>query len=86
MAVRGTVKARPAEAINPNLVTGEVEVAAETITVLNTARPLPFPLEEQGRQDELGLRYRYLDLRRDQGIGQSAPASQCGQDLSQQPR
>ena len=68
VAVRGTVKARPNDAINQHLVTGEIEVAAVHITVLNTAKPLPFPLEEHGRQDELGLRYRYLDLRRDKGL------------------
>ena len=69
VAVRGTVKARPDDAVNTQLGTGEVEVAAEVITVLNTAAALPFPLEEQGRQDELGLRYRYLDLRRAQALG-----------------
>lgn len=68
VAVRGTVKVRPADAVNHHLATGKVELVAEKIKVLNTARPLPFPLEENGRQDELGLRYRYLDLRRDRAL------------------
>ena len=68
IAVSGAVKLRPDDAVNPQLVTGKLEVAAEHISILNTAKPLPFPLEEHGRQDELGLRYRYLDLRRDRAL------------------
>ncbi|MDF1513709.1 MAG: aspartate--tRNA ligase [Anaerolineae bacterium] len=68
IAVRGTVRLRPDDAVNPRLQTGDIELAADAITVLNSAQPLPFPLEENGRQDELGLRYRYLDLRRDKAL------------------
>jgi aspartyl-tRNA synthetase len=63
--VAGTVQARPAGNENPELPTGEVEVAAGDVEVLAPAETPPFPLEGRGDADEtLRLQYRYLDLRR----------------------
>jgi aspartyl-tRNA synthetase len=63
--VTGTTQQRPPGNENPALATGEVEVHAEQLSVLATADPLPFPLDEHvSVGDETRLRYRYLDLRR----------------------
>ncbi len=67
--VTGSVRLRPVGNENPALPTGEVEVVAEALTVLNEAAPLPFPIEAAGEQvnapgEEVRLRHRYLDLRR----------------------
>ncbi len=63
--VTGTVQRRPAGNENPDLATGEVEVAAATVEVLSQADPLPFPIEGGGElNEEVRLRYRYLDIRR----------------------
>ena len=65
LAVTGRVAARSAETVNPNMATGAVEVVVDELEVLNTAAPLPFPIDERGNVGEdARLRYRYLDLRR----------------------
>jgi aspartyl-tRNA synthetase len=65
LQVGGRVRARPEGTVNPDLETGEVEVVAESLTVLNESEPPPFPLDDRVDVDEaLRLRYRYLDLRR----------------------
>jgi aspartyl-tRNA synthetase len=65
VTVRGRVRARPEGTANPNLATGEVEVAAGEIEVLSEADTPPFPVEDGVEVDEtLRLTYRYLDLRR----------------------
>jgi aspartyl-tRNA synthetase len=65
LAVRGVVNARPPGTENPRLPTGAIEVRASEVKILNEAKPLPFPLEEEGDVDEaVRLKYRYLDLRR----------------------
>jgi aspartyl-tRNA synthetase len=65
--VSGQVQRRPAGNENPELPTGEVEVAAESIEVLSEADPLPFPIEGGAElNEEIRLRYRYLDIRRDE--------------------
>ena len=63
LAVRGRVRARPEGTVNPDLATGEVELEATALTVLNRAKTPPFHHEENA-SEELRLRYRYLDLRR----------------------
>jgi len=64
LSVRGVVRARPAGTANAQLKSGQVELLAEAITVLNRSEPLPFQLDEDVRE-EVRLKYRYLDLRRD---------------------
>ncbi|HZO88224.1 MAG TPA: aspartate--tRNA ligase [Chthonomonadaceae bacterium] len=68
LAVRGVVRPRRPGTENPALATGEIEVVAQEIEVLNPSRPLPFPISEEDKMplvDELlRLKYRYLDLRR----------------------
>ncbi|MGB4070593.1 MAG: aspartate--tRNA ligase, partial [bacterium] len=65
LAVRGTVSVRPEGTENPNLATGQVEVYAEELQILNRAKTPPFYIEEGIKVDEnVRLKYRYLDLRR----------------------
>jgi aspartyl-tRNA synthetase len=62
--VSGRVRARPAGTVNANLASGHVELLARELEVLNRSEPLPFQLDEQVGE-EVRLRYRYLDLRRE---------------------
>ncbi len=65
LLVTGEVRRRPAGNENPELPTGEVEVAATDLEVLSEADPLPFPIDGAGELNEdIRLRYRYLDIRR----------------------
>ena len=65
VAVAGEVRARPEGTVNPDLVTGAVEVAVTSLRILSPAESLPFQLDERADVDEVRrLRYRYLDLRR----------------------
>ena len=65
IAVEGKVALRGAGANNPNLETGEVEVAASGIWILNESRTPPFPVEDEvSVSEETRLKYRYVDLRR----------------------
>src|SRR5665647_709389 len=65
IAVDGVIEIRPDDTANPNLATGEIEVAAIELTVLNPAAPLPFQIDDRVTVgEEARLRYRYLDLRR----------------------
>jgi aspartyl-tRNA synthetase len=63
--VTGEVRRRPAGNENPELPTGEIEVAVTEMEVLAESDPLPFPVESGGElSEEVRLRYRYLDIRR----------------------
>jgi aspartyl-tRNA synthetase len=63
--IDGTVQLRPAGNENPELATGEIEVTASSIEILSQADPLPFPIEGSGElNEEVRLKYRYLDIRR----------------------
>jgi aspartyl-tRNA synthetase len=65
LALRGDVGLRPAGTENARLATGAIEVHAREVKILNEARALPFPIEDDVEVDELTrLTYRYLDLRR----------------------
>jgi aspartyl-tRNA synthetase len=65
VAVEGRVAPRGASAINPNLATGEIEVVASRIWILNESRTPPFPVEDEvGVSEDVRLKYRYVDLRR----------------------
>ncbi len=69
LLVSGTVRSRPAGNENPELPSGEIEVVADEVEVLSEADPLPFPVEGSGASaevsEEVRLKYRYLDIRRD---------------------
>ena len=64
LAVRGVVRDRPEGTINENMATGHIEVLAHELEVLNRAETPPFHHDEQANE-ELRLKYRYLDLRRE---------------------
>jgi len=65
VSVRGRVRERPAGTVNPHLASGRIELNAEAIEVLNRSEPLPFQLDETVVSEEVRLKYRYLDLRRE---------------------
>jgi len=63
--VKGTVVVRPEGTANPKLRTGEIEVLAKELRILNAAKTPPFPVEDEAEiAEETRLKYRYLDLRR----------------------
>jgi len=64
ISVRGLVRQRPAGTANANLTSGQVEILARELVLLNKSEPLPFQLDDEV-SEEVRLRYRYLDLRRD---------------------
>ena len=64
LAVSGKVRSRPEGTVNPNMVTGRVELLAEELTTLNDSATPPFHHDEHANE-ELRLKYRYLDLRRE---------------------
>jgi aspartyl-tRNA synthetase len=64
VAVDGIVEIRPEGNANPEIATGDIEVNATSLTVLGECAPLPFQLDEPAGE-ELRLKYRYIDLRRD---------------------
>ncbi|MEA2508964.1 MAG: aspartyl-tRNA synthetase [Actinomycetota bacterium] len=64
--VEGVVQLRPQGTVNPRLPTGEIELLADKVTVFSTSETLPFQIDDIHEVDEqLRLRYRYLDLRRE---------------------
>ena len=65
LAIEGEVRARPAGTENPNLSTGEIELAIVQLIVLNPCKVLPFQVDHNGQvNEETRLKYRYIDLRR----------------------
>ncbi len=67
LAVHGKVRLRSKEAINPSLNTGEVEILVKEFDILSKSQALPFPLDEYADVgEETRLKYRYLDMRREE--------------------
>jgi aspartyl-tRNA synthetase len=65
IAVEGSVERRSSDTVNPNIATGEVEVAVSKLWILNESRTPPFPLEDDvDVKEDVRLKYRYVDLRR----------------------
>ncbi|PYJ70889.1 MAG: aspartate--tRNA ligase, partial [Verrucomicrobia bacterium] len=62
--VSGRVAARPAGTENPNLATGDIEIIPNHLRILNSADPLPFPLDAEPQNEDLRMTHRYFDLRR----------------------
>ena len=54
---------RAPEAVNPNILTGEIEVQVDKLTIVSRSEPLPFQIDEENVDEVLRLRYRWLDMR-----------------------
>jgi aspartyl-tRNA synthetase len=65
LQARGEIVARSPETVNPKMPTGEIELAVDELRVVSRSTPLPFQLDEEGVDETLRLRYRWLDLRRE---------------------
>jgi len=67
VSITGLVQARPENLVNPEMSTGTIEISVQSYEILNTARELPIQVKEDGKNEDeqVRLRYRYLDLRRD---------------------
>ncbi|HKX50898.1 MAG TPA: aspartate--tRNA ligase, partial [Candidatus Binatia bacterium] len=69
IAVRGVLSRRPAETLNPDLATGEVELAGKELRLLNASQVPPFLIDDETDANEnTRLKYRYLDLRRPRSL------------------
>ena len=66
LQITGQVVARASEMVNNKIPTGEIEVLASEIKILNSSKPIPFQLDSMETSEEVRLKYRYLDLRRDE--------------------
>lgn len=66
LSATGTVTERDASLVNPNIETGKIEIVVSELTLLNKSEPLPISVSDEGNKsnEELRLKYRYLDLRR----------------------
>ena len=66
LQVTGPVKMRPSDQFNPKMATGEIEVEAQTVVVLNQSKSTPIVVSrDEDENEDIRLRYRYLDLRRE---------------------
>ncbi|HIG88838.1 aspartate--tRNA ligase [Candidatus Thioglobus sp.] len=66
LKITGQVIARGEGLVNPKLATGEIEIVATNIEILNASKPVPFQIDSTDTSEEVRLKYRYLDLRRDE--------------------
>ncbi|MDH5376796.1 MAG: OB-fold nucleic acid binding domain-containing protein, partial [Gammaproteobacteria bacterium] len=64
--IKGKVRARPEGTVNPNMATGKIEVLGKQLVILNASETPPFQLEDDNVSEEHRLRYRYIDLRREE--------------------
>jgi aspartyl-tRNA synthetase len=65
VGARGEVVRRSDDTVNPRIATGEIEVQVDSLDVISRSTPLPFQLDEEGVDETLRIRYRWLDLRRE---------------------
>jgi aspartyl-tRNA synthetase len=65
LRIEGRVRLRPEGTANANIASGQIEVLAKDLQVLSMADPIPFQLDDKNTSEEIRLKYRYLDLRRD---------------------
>jgi aspartyl-tRNA synthetase len=65
LRARGEIVARSPETVNPRMETGEIELQVDELEIVSRSTPLPFQLDEEGVDETLRLRYRWLDLRRE---------------------
>lgn len=67
VSIEGLVKKRPESMVNPKMVTGTIEVEVQKVEILGKCKELPLPIDNDGRniEEEIRLKYRYLDLRRE---------------------
>jgi len=65
--IKGLIKERPKNLINPKIKTGSIEIEAKEVKILSKAKPIPIPVDNDGYQidEDIRLKYRYLDLRRE---------------------
>ena len=66
LQITGNVISRTEETINPNMATGRIEIVAQDLEVLSMAEPIPFQLDDKNVGEETRLKYRYIDLRREE--------------------
>jgi aspartyl-tRNA synthetase len=66
LKVKGRVRLRTENTINPNIKSGRIEVLGLDLTVLNKSEPLPFQIDDTNLNEDVRLKYRYLDLRREE--------------------
>jgi aspartyl-tRNA synthetase len=81
LQIKGKVRRRPEGTENKNLSTGEVEVLASEITILNASETPPFTLDEDHINEDVRLRYRYIDLRRPEMLQRMQLRSQVTRSL-----
>lgn len=67
VSIKGVVSERPASMVNPDVMTGSIEIQVSEIQVLNESKTPPFPVDTDGREigEDMRMKYRYLDLRRE---------------------
>ncbi len=65
--VEGKIVKRDKDLINPNIPTGQIEIKVNKLTLINKCKPMPFPVDTDGREidEQIRLKYRYLDIRRE---------------------
>ena len=64
LKVKGKIRQRPEGTINPDMSTGEIEMLAQELVILNTSETPPFQMDDDDTHDDIRLKYRYIDLRK----------------------